>query len=93
MTTPTSGVTLTLPGPSITATVSWEQVRAYLTRSGWDLPAGQTHWWQRGKGGEYVWAPPDKQGDADDMSDTIRTLARLVSVSSGEMLQRIAVAT
>lgn len=91
---PDAGVTLTLAGPTVTAMVSWERVRAYLTREGW-VSLRHSEW-------VTTWRPADQMGRFTPVinerkeatpEEAIVKLARLASVSPGEMLQRIAVAT
>lgn len=106
MTAPVStdpGVTLTLPGPSITATVSWALVRRAFVDAGckridcldndpawemWDHP-------KRVQRTDFVaWVlTEERTGEDAAVGAAITWLAKLASVSPGEMLQRIAVAT
>ncbi len=83
-------ITLSLPGPPVSASVSWEDVRAYLRADGWAPTAepdadGDQHW--RGPNCTCFTASNDHAGE---MAHSIERLARLASVSPGEMLARIA---
>lgn len=90
MTTPTSadpGVSVTLY-KAVTATVTWEQVRAAAKSMGMRPTklegAEDIEAWVHDSGRRvYI------GGDADDMGHEIETLARLAGTSPGEMLQRI----
>lgn len=91
MTTPASadpGVSVTLY-KAVTATVTWEQVRAAAKSMGMRLTklegAEDIEAWVHDSGRRvYI------GGDADDMGHEIETLARIAGTSPGEMLERIA---
>jgi len=85
---------ITLPGPPVSAEVSWDMVRAYLTREGWNPTSPSAD-----EDGEEYWRARDNRGascfigGADDpaaIEVAINRLARLASCSPGEMLARIA---
>lgn len=94
----TAPIRLTLPGPAVTADVTWDDVRSYLVAEGWAL---------QGSDGGALWRHPDtvetvvryppQPGDprARDLETgnialAILTLARLADVAPGVMLARIA---
>lgn len=82
----TAPIRLTLPGPAVTADVTWDDVRRHLVAEGWREVAPGV--WFRG-GHTSV----RSRGDDDDMAFTVRRLARLADVAPGVMLARIAAPT
>jgi len=84
---------ITLPGPPVSAEVSWDMVRAYLTREGWLIAeryADGGEAWSLPSGPGVVWVGVDITTVANGIVHAVGVLARLASVSPGEMLARIA---
>lgn len=83
----TEAQTLTLPGAPVTRAVSWDMVRAYLRAEGWaprTVAGHRAERWNQAGNEWPIWTGTDRIGDV------VSYLARLVSVSPGEMLARIA---
>ena len=98
MTDPNDKLSVTLPGPHVTRTVTWEQVRVYLASIGWTIRVrdGNLEMWRipgRDEPGcPTVWVgwwAINPSGGLQVMETTITTLAGLADVSPGEMLARI----
>lgn len=81
----TARLSLTLPGPAITAEVSWGDVRAYLRAEGWAPYGDDPATWH--KGADRVVA---ERRPGWYLEDAVRLLADYADVSPGEMLTRIA---
>lgn len=90
-----AAITLTLPGESVTAEVTWEQVRAYLRAVGWRpspkaAPESRVVMWERHDANSVVYCGGvEPWENSRNIVATVNTLARLTSVSPGAMLLRI----
>ncbi len=77
---------LTLPGPPVSASVSWDDVRRYLRAEGWEHQPMRHDWehWDRGTRAIQFGA------SGVGMARVIGEIAAYEGVSPGEMLARIA---
>lgn len=92
-----SSYTLTLPGPSITASVTLPQVRACMEQLGWRYTGatddGGGEAWERGGTLRLVIYNRDRHGREAlaSIQSIVLVLAKHIGVSPGELLLRISV--
>lgn len=89
----TTAVEVTLLGPSVTRSISWDDVRAYLRREGWirrDIAAEPERWNALCESDRYADSCVFVGWAGFSIREAVETLARRASVSPGEMLARIA---
>lgn len=95
-----TAVSLTLPGPTVSREVTWEQIEAEILRRGFDRvadTAGGGHRWERpGKPDpsirRYLPQPNDPRAEDAETGNVVLavlTLARLDGCAPGEMLAKI----